>query len=422
MLTSKKKNSKKFLGFFLGLSCLLVLTSCKKETAAVEKIEPTSVAEVINIDQKLLNVKDITINDTKLYRLTDNKLVEVGTVIKGVNLDMSDLVNSNKINIKDTNLYVDANDLQVSDRWYEKRNHLIPFNTNLKTNSTYTLYDVKGNALMKIDSVDEYMVYVLKGEDNKYGVSFQNEILYIDASDVSNVYDNKNTDEAYASNLAVLMYHFFYDESQGETRRDVNFVEVKEFKEQLESMKNEGYQTLTMRETLLFMENRANIPAKSVAITIDDGDPTVFKYAYPLLKEYKMNATLFLITGQEEPTLNYDYITMREDGLELQSHSWQMHQGGCAGQGHGGRLLCTDFETGVNDTRMSFDYVDGGFVYCYPFGDFNDNAKAIIKEGGAKLAFTTQFGKINQGMDLLELPRVRVTGGNPITSFMKNIK
>ena len=169
------------------------------------------------------------------------------------------------------------------------------------------------------------------------------------------------------------------------------------------------------------MEGRANIPSNSVSITIDDGDPSVFKYAYPIIKDFGMNATLFIIGGHEDPTLNYDYIMMREDGLELQSHGFLMHQGGCSGMGHGGRLLCVDYETGVEDTRMSFDYVDGGFVYCYPFGDINENAKNIVRDAGAKLAFTTVFGKIKPSMDLLELPRIRVTGGNGITAFMNNV-
>ena len=71
---------------------------------------------------------------------------------------------------------------------------------------------------------------------------------------------------------------------------------------------------------------------------------------------------------------------------------------------------------------MSFDAVDGGFVYCYPFGDYNDSAKAIISEAGAKLAFTTEYGKINPSMDLLALPRIRVQGGAGIERYISSIE
>ena len=170
------------------------------------------------------------------------------------------------------------------------------------------------------------------------------------------------------------------------------------------------------------MERRAQVPSESVVITIDDGDPSVHTYAYPILKKYGMNATIFLICGWEEPTLSWNNWEMREDGIELQSHSFDMHRGGCSGIGHGGLLQCVDYEAGVQDTRMAFDYCDGGFVYCYPFGDVNDHAKQIIQDGGALLAFTTEFGKVSQDLDLLALPRVRVIGGNGLEFFLKSIR
>ena len=176
-----------------------------------------------------------------------------------------------------------------------------------------------------------------------------------------------------------------------------------------------------MREVLYFMEDRAQIPSKSLAITIDDGDPTVHKYAYPVFQKYGLNATLFLICGWEDATMSYDFWEMREDGLELQSHGFLTHQGGCSGMGHGGKLLCMDHDEGVEDTKMSLDYVDGGFVYCYPFGDVNDSAKQILNDAGVKMAFTTANGWISPGMDLLELPRVRVHGGNSLESFANSI-
>ena len=87
-----------------------------------------------------------------------------------------------------------------------------------------------------------------------------------------------------------------------------------------------------MREVYYFMTGRANVPAHSLAITIDDGDPSVHEYAFPVFQKNGLNATLFLICGWEDPTLSYDFWEMREDGLELQSHGFLTHQGGCAGR------------------------------------------------------------------------------------------
>ena len=107
--------------------------------------------------------------------------------------------------------------------------------------------------------------------------------------------------------------------------------------------------------------------------------------------------------------------------MELQSHGFLVHTGGCSGMGHGGLLLCMDHASGVEDIKRSFDYVDGGFVFCYPFGDINDNAESIVRDAGGKLAFTTEGGRINPSMDPLALPRVRVTGGNGLSAFAASI-
>lgn len=417
MLTSRKKTKLKFLGVILGLSCFII--GCSKQISVNEN--KTIENEVINVDSALLNNKVTPKTDSKIYKLENNSIIEVGTVKTNSNLDLSDETYKNFIKLKNSNLYVDSNDILKSDRWYEKRNNLIPFNKNIKTKNVHSLYDEKNNLVITLNYSTDYPVYILENDNQMYGIDFQNEILYIRKDEIETMYDSNNSNQDVGNTISVLMYHFFYSEANNETRKDVNFVEVNEFDEQLDKLQENNFKTLSMRETYEFMKGRAQIPSKSVVITIDDGDPSVYKYAYPVIKEHKMNATLFLITGQEDPTLSYDYIMMREDGLELQSHSWQMHQGGCSGMGHGGRLLCVDYETGVLDTKMSFDYVDGGYVYCYPFGDVNENAKKIISDGGAKMAFTTKYGKIEKGMDLLELPRIRVSGGNSIESFMSSI-
>ena len=211
MQISQKKIKRRFLGLILGLSCLIGLYGCSKKTVVEEVVEEVvieeTIVEDIEINEDLFNVKNITLNDTALYRVINDELIEVGNVNANVNLDMSDITHLNYLNIKDTDLYVNTKDLQVSERWYEKRNHLVPYNMNIKTKSSYTLYDVKGNPLMTINSEDEYPLYVI--EDDKYGILFQNEIVYMDKDNVNSMYENLNSDIEMGNELAVLMYHFY---------------------------------------------------------------------------------------------------------------------------------------------------------------------------------------------------------------------
>ena len=382
------------------------VTSSKEET---EKIDYSS----------FYDTKIETSIDTNLY---DDSFNMIGTIKANTYLDVAE-GKDNLLSIKDTNYYVDGKDVQASNRWFKNTNHLVAYQQALTTNDSYSLLDVKGNTVIEFNESSTYTIYVLPStDDDRYGVLFQNTIYYISSSDVKEINETNGETQELSTAIPVLMYHFFYNEDNGETRKDGNYVEVKELDEQLNYLTSNAYTALTMREVYYFMENRAQIPAHSLAITIDDGDPSVHTYAFPVFQKYNVNATLFLICGWEDPTLSYDFWEMREDGLELQSHGFLTHQGGCEGMGHGGRLLCMNHDEGVNDTQMSLDYVDGGFVYCYPFGDVNEHAKEILRDTGVKMAFTTANGWIKPGLDLLELPRVRIHGGDSLDSFASSIQ
>lgn len=422
MQTSKKRiKSDKILGFVLGFCCLILLNGCSTVKQEVSNQPDTLGSETTETLFRHVKVK--TSKPTPLYNQKDGKFVECGLVESGIYLDISDQeAQQNMIQINESNLFVKQADVLLSDRWFKNQTHLIPYNKTITTNESYTITNDRNEIQMNLNQSDDYVVYVLPSvDDPRYGIQLQSGIYYIHRDDVKQENEVAGDGQELATSIPVMMYHFFYSEANGETRGDVNYVEVNEFDEQLDYLVQEQFIPLTMREVQYFMEGRGQVPSKSVAITIDDGHPSVYQYAYPLLKEHGLNATLFLIGGWMEPSLPYEFLEMREEGLELQSHSFLMHQGGCAGMGHGGRLLCVSQEDGVIDTKQSFDYVDGGFVYCYPFGDVNENAMQILKDAGTKLAFTTEFGKINPGLDPLKLPRIRVTGGAGIAQYKKHL-
>lgn len=407
----------------------MTATGCSFEKETGDTSSPSSMEDdvVIHTNETESLVDYYSFYDTKIETSTDTALYDssfnmIGTIKANTYLDVVE-GKDNFLSIKDTEYFVDGKDVQASNRWFKNTNHLVAYQQALTTNDSYSLFDVKGNTVIEFNESSTYMVYVLpSSDDDRYGILFQNTIYYISSSDVKEINETNGETQELSTAIPVLMYHFFYNEDNGETRKDGNYVEVKELDEQLNYLTSNGYTALTMREVYYFMENRAQIPAHSLAITIDDGDPSVHTYAFPVFQKYNVNATLFLICGWEDPTLSYDFWEMREDGLELQSHGFLTHQGGCEGMGHGGRLLCMDHDEGVNDTQMSLDYVDGGFVYCYPFGDVNEHAKEILRDTGVKMAFTTANGWIKPGLDLLELPRVRIHGGDSLDSFASSIQ
>lgn len=67
------------------------------------------------------------------------------------------------------------------------------------------------------------------------------------------------------------------------------------FGEQLEFLKTNGYQTLTISAFLEFLQEKVELKEPSVLLTFDDGDKSWYEVAYPLLKKYDYNAVGFVV-------------------------------------------------------------------------------------------------------------------------------
>lgn len=360
-------------------------------------------------------------SDCILYVSEDGGFREAGRAVPGALFDIGNEQRGDMVPVNDSRFWIKGSEASLSDRWYRNSTNLLPWNEEITTKDTYHLLDEAGNAVAKITSPDTYQVYVKPGEEGLYGIRFQNAVYQIAEDEIASVNESGDASSEDAREIPVLMYHFFYSDADGGRRVDGNYVEVGELDGHLNYIHENGFAALTMREVLWWMEKRAKVPSKSVAITIDDADPSVHQYAMPVFAKYGIRATNFVICGWQPEEMPYELWEMRENGMELQSHGFLTHTGGCSGMGHGGLLMCMDHDAGVADTKQSFDYVDGGFVYCYPFGDINENAESIVRDGGARLAFTTAGGRITQNMDPLALPRVRVTGGNGLSAFAASI-
>ena len=205
------------------------------------------------------------------------------------------------------------------------------------------------------------------------------------------------------SGLPVLMYHFFYDKSKGETAQDGNWIEITDFENHLKYLTENDYYFPTWEEVSDYIDGKVDLPKKSIVLTVDDGDESFFNVALPVIKKYDVRGTEFLITSWNGWRKNSDPAKQ----MSYQSHSDSMHQAGSNGKCV---MLSWDYDKVVNDCKTSREILgDECITFCYPCGDYNERAKKALKESGFKLAFTTEAGRVKPGADKYALPRVRTT-------------
>lgn len=217
--------------------------------------------------------------------------------------------------------------------------------------------------------------------------------------------------------IPILMYHFFYDSSIGQTAHDSNYLEINTFEEQIKYLVNNNYYFPTWNELNDYIDNKIMLPKKSIIITIDDGAESFFRLAYNVLLKYNVKATSFIVTSWTSlNNINVDRLL-----INFQSHTHNMHRGGC-NTGHGGIFQCIDYNDAINDLNTSKSIIGSSEVLAYPFGDYNNAIINELKDVGFKMAVTTNSGRVVVGSNKYLLPRVRISNNTTLSSFINLIK
>lgn len=230
--------------------------------------------------------------------------------------------------------------------------------------------------------------------------------------------------------VAVLCYHNVATEEEKAKYPEESdwIITVENFEEQLQYLQKHGYKTLTTKEFYDWKQGKIELPYKSVLITFDDGFLSNLHYAFPLLKKYNMNATVFVAgefiesSNEENWTGNVKtYIKKEKLGkikeeypnIEICSHSYMLHKQGAINQEKD--VLKKDIENFNNKIQKTT-------VYAYPFGQYNDNMIEMLKEENYELAFrygptSKEYRKASRKDSNYEIPRLNVSHGMKIEKF-----
>ncbi len=227
------------------------------------------------------------------------------------------------------------------------------------------------------------------------------------------IYTKPNT-----NGVSVLNYHFFYDPDKGEGCNEGNCEKISDFKQQLNYLKENNFKTLTIKEFRDWMYGELEIPEKSVLITVDDGAFGTGKHngnhLNPILEEYEMHATLFLITSW------WDIENYRGEYLDIESHTNDMHTGNvCKEQSRGAKMLCSSNDYVMNDLKKSIEITKSKIAFCYPFYVYNETTTRQVKEAGFELAFIGGGRKATKTTDKWHIPRFQIVKTTPLDRFIQ---
>lgn len=216
--------------------------------------------------------------------------------------------------------------------------------------------------------------------------------------------------------VPVIMYHRFEADS-APSRENIT---PQAFEQQLQWLHRMGYATVTISQLVDSMEGRSELPAKAIAITIDDGWTTALDAA-ALLNKYGMSATFYVISGKFEHAtyLNKQQVAdlaanpRFEIGAHTHTHFLEWMED----------LTKLDTHVAVGEMLMSKQLIEDTIkqpvrTFAWPFGYVRPE---MLRFSGA-IGFTSTVhvnaDSVNtRGMSGLDVRRVNIDGRCTLEQF-----
>lgn len=224
--------------------------------------------------------------------------------------------------------------------------------------------------------------------------------------------------------VPILMYHQVAPRP-AETFRKYT-VTPRAFAAQMAWLALAGYAPVTLDRLVEARGGGRALPPRAVVITFDDGFQGCADYAVPVLRARGFTAVFFIVAGLVGGTSAW---LLAERGVELAMMGWPTiraldaagFQIGAHTMSHPrlAGLAPADCRRELGDSRRRLEDELGRAVrhMAYPFGSYDEAARAAAAEAGYRSACSVRIGLSPAGDDPLALRRVPVLGQDSLLDF-----
>ena len=218
--------------------------------------------------------------------------------------------------------------------------------------------------------------------------------------------------------VRVLCYHSISDLS-GDPQMAKFGIPRSVFEKQMDDLLAAGYTFINGDSFIAFLRGKEKVPRKSILLTFDDGYSDFITEALPVLRERRIPAVVFIVSGFMGQSNAWDYnrgasrlplltyneaINLADNGVEIGSHSRTHRKLDRLSREEVEKEICASFE----------DLMKAGFqqvrMFAYPGGHYNESSCEIAGKF-ADASFTIKPGVVHCCDDPTRLPRVLILRG-----------
>jgi peptidoglycan/xylan/chitin deacetylase (PgdA/CDA1 family) len=187
-----------------------------------------------------------------------------------------------------------------------------------------------------------------------------------------------------------------------------------------------GFTPITFKDYTLAMNGELPLPKRPVILTFENGYRETYRLAFPLLKEFGMNAVVFALGDRTITTDEWDrYLGLYPEQLVPDDELVEMHEGGfeigSQSLTHPDLTTLTD-QAAWNEVALSKEVLEsliGTTVtsFSYPFGSIDKRTKEMVIDAGYKFGCGTDTRSIHVGINSFAIRRIAITNSTNSLSF-----
>lgn len=217
--------------------------------------------------------------------------------------------------------------------------------------------------------------------------------------------------------VPILMYHYISEppEDADKYRLDLS-VSPQAFQQQMAFLAANGFNSINFEDLSRAIADKQELPLNPVIITIDDGYRDNYTNAFPILQEYGLTATIFLVTDMLDRG-HPDYLTwdmvkeMAAAGIQFGPHT-KSHPDL---RGESRETIIWQILGSRETVAAHVGYLSRYFAY--PSGRYDEDTISVLKELDFWGAVTTLGGKWHSFEDRYEWTRMRVRNSTTLPEF-----
>ncbi len=222
--------------------------------------------------------------------------------------------------------------------------------------------------------------------------------------------ENGEEEKNYTKSVPVLLYHGILKEPDGKN------ILLEDFKDQMFTLKQAGWETISVKDFYDFMKEGKKLPERSFLLTFDDSRKDSYYPADGILRALNYTAVMFVITGHSlgnESKGSVFYLSRAELKQMQKTGRWEMQPHTKDGHdlynnitnGTGDHFYDTKFWIGTEGrfetdeefrNRILKDFIgakedvekelnESAYTFSYPFNDFGQNNEFFSEVEGIVL-------------------------------------